>query len=201
MVAVTQRVEERLLADAVARQQQRLAPRVPQGEGEHAVQAPDAVGPVLLIEMDDDLGIALGRERMPARAKLRAQFPIVVDLAVEDDGHGPILVVHGLIARGQVDHAEPLDAQADMAVHKQPARSGPRCSRAAHIWFSSSRWTGCAPRWLTFPMIPHMVRQLNGRAGPILTQTLPRADFVSGRVVRHASVGSLRAFNVACCWS
>ena len=55
-------VEERLLADAVAGEEQTLAALVPEGEREHPVEMPDAVDPVLLVQVDDHLGVALGRE-------------------------------------------------------------------------------------------------------------------------------------------
>ena len=70
--SVVERVEQRLLADAVARQQQLLAAPVPEREREHAVQVLDAGGAVLLVEVRDHLGVALRREVVPAGAAGRA---------------------------------------------------------------------------------------------------------------------------------
>ena len=67
-------VEERLLADAVAGDRQLPAAGVPEREGEHAVEAADAVDAVLLVEVDDDLGVALGGEAMAAGDELGAQL-------------------------------------------------------------------------------------------------------------------------------
>ncbi|MCU0234040.1 MAG: hypothetical protein MUE90_08440, partial [Thermoanaerobaculales bacterium] len=52
-------VEERLLAGAVAGQQQPSPRLVPDREGEHPVEAIDEVGAVLLVEVGDDLGVGL----------------------------------------------------------------------------------------------------------------------------------------------
>ena len=53
---------QRLDADPVARQQQAPAAAVPQGEGEHAAQVVDAVGAVLLVQVQDDLAVARASE-------------------------------------------------------------------------------------------------------------------------------------------
>ena len=65
--AVAGGVEEGLLADPVARQQQTAAAAVPDGEREHAAQVIDAGVSVILVEVGDHLGVRPGREAMPAR--------------------------------------------------------------------------------------------------------------------------------------
>src|SRR5262249_37533666 len=53
-----------------------------------------------------DLGVRPGREPVPARLQAALQRLEVVDLAVEDDGDRPVLVVDRLSAGGEVDDAE-----------------------------------------------------------------------------------------------
>ena len=78
-------VEQRLLADAVAGEEELLPTRVPEREREHAVELADAVDPMLLVEVGDDLRVALGGRACARAAGARPQLPVVVDLAVEDD--------------------------------------------------------------------------------------------------------------------
>src|SRR4051812_35799850 len=104
-----QRVVQRLLADAVAGQEEPPLPRVPYGQSEHAVQAMDQRRASVFVEMGDGLGIALSREAVPGAFKLTAQLAVVVDLSVEDDGNRAVLVEDRLVAGGQIDHAQALD--------------------------------------------------------------------------------------------
>src|SRR5689334_22039838 len=56
--AVATRVVERLLTEAVAREDEATARPVPDGDGEHALERIDEVRPSLLVEVRDDLGVA-----------------------------------------------------------------------------------------------------------------------------------------------
>jgi hypothetical protein len=67
-------VDQRLLAHPVARDEEPTAAAVPQGEGEHAVQVADAVDAVLLVEVRDDLGVAVGGEPVAARPQVPPQL-------------------------------------------------------------------------------------------------------------------------------
>ncbi len=59
-------VEQRLLAKTVAGEKQLFPPVVPNRQGEHAAEVSDAVGTVLLVEVDDGLGVAVRAEAMAA---------------------------------------------------------------------------------------------------------------------------------------
>ena len=60
-------VEERLLARAVARDEERVPPCVPDGEGKHAAKALDAIRAELLVRVDDGLRVRVRVETMSAR--------------------------------------------------------------------------------------------------------------------------------------
>src|SRR5262249_50569034 len=79
---------------------------VPARQGEHPGQIGHEVFSVLLVRVDEDLGVRLRRESMPALLQARAQLAKVVDLAVEDRMNGPRLVRDGLPPAGQIDDAE-----------------------------------------------------------------------------------------------
>ena len=50
---------------------------------------------------------------MPALFEARAQFEIIVDLAVADDLDGPVFVRDRLLAAGKVDNTQPPHRQSD----------------------------------------------------------------------------------------
>ena len=86
---------QRLLAHAIARQQQPLAPRIPQRERKHAMQPQQRIVAPLLVGMNDHLGVAAGRETVAAAHQFLAQLAKVVDLAVEYQLDRAILIVIG----------------------------------------------------------------------------------------------------------
>ncbi len=85
-------IDQRLLAQAVAGQEQQAALGVPEGEGEHAVQQADHFRAFIFIEMDEGFRVALRLEAMPAAFEAAAQGGEIVNLAVEDDPHRLVLV-------------------------------------------------------------------------------------------------------------
>ena len=119
-LAIRPRIEQRLLADPIAGQEQESPLLVPDREGEHAAKPPQASRPILLEGMDDDLGVAPGGEPVSVCLQLGAQLEEIVDLAVERHPDRAVLVAHRLPAAGQVDDAEPALAEADVALDVEP---------------------------------------------------------------------------------
>ena len=110
-------VIDRLLAQPVSREEEPLSPCVPDGEGEHPRDALRQRVAPLLVAVDEDLGIAAAAEDMSARDELRAQIEVVVDLAVERDPDGAVLVAHRLRAgRGEIDDGQAAMTEGDGAV-------------------------------------------------------------------------------------
>src|SRR5256885_16494818 len=105
--------EQWLLAEAVTREQQPLAVRVPQCEREHSAQAIDDAFAPLAVRGKDDLGVGPCREGMSAPLQLGAQGVEVVDLAVEDDRQAAVRVVHGLPAAVEVENRQSLVSKGD----------------------------------------------------------------------------------------
>ena len=91
-------VVERLLSQPVAGDEEPLPARVPDGEREHSRQPLRQRVAPLLVSMDQHFGVAARPEDVPFRDQLLAQRQVVVDLAVEGDGDGAVLVVHRLRA-------------------------------------------------------------------------------------------------------
>src|SRR5262249_38566665 len=101
---------ERLDPDAVADEEQRFLPLVPQRKSEHPPEATErALGP-LLPGVDHDLGVPRRLEAVPASGQLRTQCLEVVELAIEhgaDAAAGAlVLATEGLVAARDVDNAQ-----------------------------------------------------------------------------------------------
>ena len=119
-------VVQRLDADSIAREDDDLPREVEHGEGEHPVQMLDAAFTPLLIGPQEDFGVRSGAEPIPEIGQLPAQLRMVVDLAVEDDPRGGIVIGQRLMATLDVDDREPSHRQADAALD-----DGPRVVRPA----------------------------------------------------------------------
>ncbi|KPK43075.1 MAG: hypothetical protein AMK72_13820 [Planctomycetes bacterium SM23_25] len=111
---------ERLLAETVAGEQQPPGLRVPEGKGEHAHQPRQEVRPVVLVQVDEDLGVAGRGEPVAARFQTPAKGAVVVDLAVVGQVQRVVFVGHGLMAAGRVDDRQPPDAQPGAAARVDP---------------------------------------------------------------------------------
>src|SRR6516162_3984427 len=109
-----------LNADAIAREQQRTRAPVPNREPEHPAEPLDCRRAPLLVRVHNRFRIGCGVEAVAGLFELPAQLAIVVNLAVEDDPHGPILVVDRLVACGQVNDAQPAHPYAAALADERP---------------------------------------------------------------------------------
>ncbi len=66
---------------------------------------------VLLVEMDEDLGVAARLQHVAGGAQLALEVEVVVDLAIEDDADRAVLVPDRLRAALEIDDAEPPHAE------------------------------------------------------------------------------------------
>ena len=103
--------EERLLAEAVAGEEEPVARRVPDREGEHAAQvAHDLVAP-MLVAAQQHLGVGVEREAVAAGVELLTQLAEIVDLAIEREREPGSLVHHRLASALGIDDREPPVAE------------------------------------------------------------------------------------------
>ena len=104
-------IDQRLLAQPIAGQDQLPPLGVPDGQGEHAVEMLEEVRPLVLVEVDDHFGVAVRAEAMAGAFQPPAQLAEVVDFAVEDDPDRAVFVRQRLLPAGQVDDRQPAMAQ------------------------------------------------------------------------------------------
>jgi hypothetical protein len=126
---VRERVEERLLAGAVARHENGASRRVVEREGKHAIHARDAIDAPLAIRGKDDFRVRAGAEHVAFRDERIAEVREVVDLAVEDDMQRSADVRHRLMTcGGQVDDGKPPVPETDAAVLGPPFSAAVRAA-------------------------------------------------------------------------
>ena len=122
-------VVERLFAEAVARAEEPPVRAVVDDEGPHAVQPLDEAVAPLAVAVEQHLGVGVvGDEFAAARLQLRAEFGVVVDLAVEDDAELAVARPHRLRAAGEIDDREAAMAEEDARAFIRPM---PVCIRPA----------------------------------------------------------------------
>src|SRR5205823_8199219 len=106
---------------------------VPDRDREHAAEPAREVVAVLLVQVDEDLGVAARAEAVAGGLELPPELLVVVDLAVLDDVDGAVLVRDRLVARLEVDDREPAGGERDAAVEERPVAVGPAMpQRRAH---------------------------------------------------------------------
>ena len=105
---------QRFDAVGVARRKPAPGNPIPDDEGEHAAQARQHRRPLLREQGQQHFGIRTGAERSPLRRQLVAQFPEVVDFAVEDNDVTPADRVHRLIGpRVEIENGQAAVAEPD----------------------------------------------------------------------------------------
>src|SRR5581483_6290106 len=109
-------VGERLDAVAVASEHEPPPLPVPDRDREHPAQPLREAVAVLLVEMQDHLGVAVRSEAVTRALQLGPELAVVVYLAVLDDPGGAVLVRDRLVARLEVDDREPPRREPDRPV-------------------------------------------------------------------------------------
>src|SRR5215469_1949953 len=99
-------VVQRLNAQPIARDEQGLTPAIPNGKGEHATQALDALFSILLIKVKDGFGVAFGAVGVAGGDELLAQRGMVVDFAIEHDPERVVFITERLMASREIDDAQ-----------------------------------------------------------------------------------------------
>lgn len=67
--------------------------------------------------MCDDLAVTAGPEAVSGSSEAGSEELVVVDLAVDGDDDGLVLVVEGLVAGGRVDDGEALVGEVAVVAH------------------------------------------------------------------------------------
>src|SRR6266540_7053143 len=106
--------------EPVAGDEERPSLPVPQREGEHPAQPMDAIFPELLVQVNDDFSVGTAVKCVAPLEQLLRKRAAVVDLPIEDDLKGSVLIVDRLLSGLEIDDAEPSHAEAHASVEKEP---------------------------------------------------------------------------------
>jgi hypothetical protein len=106
-IALVHRVEQRLDAEAIPGGEERVAALVPQRKGKFAAQLRQAVRPGFFVEVQRNLAVRPGREPVPAPLEFAPDPFEIIKLAVHHDTDISVLAHEWLIARRQIDDAQP----------------------------------------------------------------------------------------------
>ena len=106
---------ERLLAEAVAGEEQPALAAVVDREREHPVRPLEHPDAVLRVEGEQHLGVRVRPERIAALEELGAELDVVVELAVVGDPELPVRRAQRLVAALDVDDRQAPVAETDVA--------------------------------------------------------------------------------------
>ena len=93
-----------------------MAGSVPDRQCEHPPQEREHPGPLVLVEMNQDFGIALRAEGVTSGLEPAPQRGEVVDLAIEDGPDGAVLIGERLMPSRQIDDRQPAKPERGMIV-------------------------------------------------------------------------------------
>src|SRR5699024_8626346 len=110
-------IVERLDAENVPGAEELLFFLVPDDKGKHAPQLLQNLLPVLLVPVENGLRIRAGFKDGSLFRQVLPQRLEVVDLPVEHQLRGAVLVEKGLPAARQVDDGKPPEAQGNACIH------------------------------------------------------------------------------------
>src|SRR5438093_6502466 len=99
-------IDERLLAEAVPREDEPTLLLVPQSDREHAAEPIDEVQTPLVVRVREDLGVAARPEDMAGPLELLTELLEVIDLPVLDGEDVTPPIRHRLVTVGEVDDRE-----------------------------------------------------------------------------------------------
>ncbi len=110
---------QRADADAIAGEENGALGKVDERQRELAAQLLEDAFAVLLVEVDDDLGVGVGAEDVALGLQLRLALGIVEQLAVVDDGNRAILVEDRLLAVAEADDGEATVGEPDAGTQQK----------------------------------------------------------------------------------
>jgi hypothetical protein len=108
---------------------------IEQRNREHSAQVLRKVDADLLPQMHDDFGVRRRPKAVSLRLEPGPQRAVIVDLAVEYDAHGAVLVEDRLVAARQIDDGESAHPQCDRALDEIASIVGTAMGhRVAHAY-------------------------------------------------------------------
>src|SRR5581483_9106182 len=122
---------KRFDAKPVTRKHHTAAVPLPDCKSKHAQEPLDAARSPLGVSLENDFGVAVGKEAIPLFLQFAAQFAEIVDAPVKGDGEPELAVDHRLVRCGLgVQNAETPMSEAHTILREEPARIRPSAAKA-----------------------------------------------------------------------
>ena len=118
------RVVHRFDSEEVARDEKRVVDRVVDRKAEHSAQARKQILLPLLKAVNQDLAVGVGVEPVTFGDKLLPELLIVIDLAVEGQNEGFVLIVNRLMTCVEVDDRQAAKAHRNSVVAEKAVGIG-----------------------------------------------------------------------------
>ena len=112
-------------AEGIAGEDESFFAGVPDGEGKHAIEPGETVGPVFRPSLEKNFRIRLGAEGGSAGFEIATEFEVVVNLSIKNDVPATIGGGHGLGSAGEIENAEAAVAEADSGISVGALGVGP----------------------------------------------------------------------------
>jgi hypothetical protein len=171
-------VHQRFLPHPVPGKDELVAPDVVEGDRERAPEMEHEIRAVLLVEMGDDLAVAVAAQAVAAPGQAGSELAIVVDLAVVDTDHGLRAVRERLVGTSRVGDGEPRADQAAAGDQPDPPgvrpamgepsrhlAQGRRVGRPGRVTREGARYSAHSQHPLDVPQ-PWTTARTTGSSGP-----------------------------------
>jgi len=112
-------------AERIASEDEAFFAGVPDGEGEHAVEPRQTVGPVFSPSLEENFRIGLGAEGGSTSFEIATELEVVVNLSIKNDVPASICGGHGLGSAGEIENTEAAMTEADSGISVGALGVGP----------------------------------------------------------------------------
>src|SRR5207302_10845086 len=101
--AIVDLVVDHFDTHGVTRNNQPLVTHIPDGKAKHAIQMVEYIRAPLFVAVNDYFSVGIRSKLMALALKFCSQFPVIVNLAIEDYPHSFFCVRHRLMTASEVD--------------------------------------------------------------------------------------------------
>ena len=103
-------------ADSVARQNQFSLLRIPKRDGKHSLEVSKKVLAIFLVQMHENLGVAVGLETVASIDQHPSQALIVIYLAIVNDPYRAIFVMNRLVTAFEIDNRQATHSEDNVSI-------------------------------------------------------------------------------------
>src|SRR5678815_1582220 len=146
------KVIKRLLSETVARAKEPVTRAIVNDERPHAIESLNKCIAPLAVAVQQHFGIGMMCDKLaPALRQFRAQFEVIVNLAIEDDANLAVARPHGLRAATEIDDRESAKPEKNTRVFFAPMSFRIRSAMSDRIGHAAQHGLVAAPHETRYP--------------------------------------------------